>query len=212
MTMTEPSEVVLYLPERGALTPSGSRSKRINHFLLAKTCQLSDGTHLLQRTKGTQDYLLTMPSGSASSTLTIQGTYTFAHDGTVPTYGEHAVRDISHVFSIKRVGATAALTVLEIDDLGAILGGGIRTNMNVIFAPSGGRSDGVLAPFVARQLVDLAILRHEQCPITIEDYVVGHTAVLPCGHLFARAALEECFKKDADTCPACRAKGRPTYA
>ena len=123
------------------------------------------------------------------------------------------------MFVVKRAsGSQTPLTVLDIEGVRDILGEGtIRTNMNVTLGPAASAVEtntataGDLVSFVARQLLDLAILRREQCPITVEDYAVGHTAVLPCGHLFARAALEECFKKDANTCPTCRSKGRPTF-
>lgn len=212
--MTESTEVVLYIAERGPVTPTMG-NKRINHFLLVNSYQLTDGTYMLQRAKGIQDFTLTLPSGM--STLTVQATYRFAH-ATPTTMGDHAVRDMSHVFVVKRTsGSQTPLTVLDIEGVRDILGEGtIRTNMNVTMGgtatATNTATNGDLAPFVARQLLDLAMLRHEQCPITVEDYTVGHTAVLPCGHLFARAALEECFKKDANTCPACRGKGRPTYA
>lgn len=204
--MSAPTLVVLYLAERGPVTPS---TKRINHFLLVESYKLSDGTYMLQRVKGTQDFVLTLPG---TSTLTVQATQRFAH-ATLSTVGDHAVRDVSHVFVIKSATGSP-LTVLDIEGVRDILGEGtIRTNMNVTLAAATTNTTtaGDLAPFVARQLLDLAILRREQCPITVEDYAVGHTAVLPCGHLFARAAIEECFKKDANVCPACRSKGRPTY-
>jgi hypothetical protein len=211
--MSDSTEVVLYIAERGPVTPT---TKRINHFLLVNSYQLTDGTYMLQRAKGTQDFVLTLPSDTSVSTLTVQATYQFVH-ATPATMGSHAVRDVSHVFIVKRAsGSQTPLTVLDIEGVRDILGEGtIRTNMNVtlgaIAVAATSSTNGDLTPFVARQLLDLAILRREQCPITVEDYAVGHAAVLPCGHLFMRAALEECFKKDAGTCPACRSKGRPTY-
>jgi hypothetical protein len=75
--------------------------------------------------------------------------------------------------------------------------------------PAPGRGD--LAPFVAKQLLALAKLRHDQCPIVAEEYSDGNTAAMPCGHLFAQIAIEESFKKEPNKCPACRAPGRPTY-
>ena len=68
-----------------------------------------------------------------------------------------------------------------------------------------------LAPFVAKQLFDLAVLRKEQCPVTMEDFSVGNAAVMPCGHLFMQFAIEESFKKEPHKCPWCRQVGRPTY-
>ena len=68
-----------------------------------------------------------------------------------------------------------------------------------------------LAPFVAKQLFDLAVLRKEQCPVTMEDFSAGNTAVMPCGHLFMQFAIEESFKKEPHKCPWCRQAGKPTY-
>jgi hypothetical protein len=68
-----------------------------------------------------------------------------------------------------------------------------------------------LAPFVAKQMFDLAVLRKEQCPVTMEDFSAGNTAVMPCGHLFMQFAIEESFKKEPQKCPWCRQAGKPTY-
>lgn len=78
----------------------------------------------------------------------------------------------------------------------------------VAFSTSGST---MLVPFVAKQLLALAQLRHDQCPIIAEEYSEGNTAVMPCGHLFAQIAIEESFKKMPRVCPACRAHGLPTY-
>jgi len=78
-------------------------------------------------------------------------------------------------------------------------------------AAATGPRRGDLTPFVAKQLLALAKLRHDQCPIIAEEYSDGNTAVMPCGHLFTQIAIEETFKKTPNTCPACRATGRPTY-
>jgi len=68
-----------------------------------------------------------------------------------------------------------------------------------------------VSPFVAKQLFDLAVLRKEQCPVTMEDFSVGNAAVMPCGHLFMQFAIEESFKKEPHKCPWCRQVGKPTY-
>jgi len=68
-----------------------------------------------------------------------------------------------------------------------------------------------LNPFVAKQLFELAVLRKEMCPITAEEFSVGNTAVMPCGHLFMQMAIEESFKKERNKCPWCRQHGSPTY-
>jgi hypothetical protein len=73
------------------------------------------------------------------------------------------------------------------------------------------QGQGGLEKFVAKQLLDLAILRKEMCPITAEEFSVGHTAAMPCGHLFMQFAIEESFKTKRDECPWCRQAGKPTY-
>jgi len=70
---------------------------------------------------------------------------------------------------------------------------------------------GGLNPYVAKQLFDLAVLRKELCPIVAEEFILGNTAVMPCGHLFMQMAIEESFKKEANKCPWCRQMGAPTY-
>jgi hypothetical protein len=68
-----------------------------------------------------------------------------------------------------------------------------------------------LCTFVAKKLMRLAILDKEQCPITVEDFSEGNTAVMPCGHLFMQSAIEESFKTEPTKCPWCRQPGRPQY-
>ena len=73
------------------------------------------------------------------------------------------------------------------------------------------KGTGDLSFHVARQLLELVQLKKEQCPITVEDYIPGQTAVMPCGHLFMQMAIEETFKKEPNKCPWCRQHGRPTF-
>lgn len=68
-----------------------------------------------------------------------------------------------------------------------------------------------LSPHVAKLLLDLATIKKEQCPITMEEFTAGNTAAMPCGHLFVKMALEETFKKEPNKCPWCRQKGDATY-
>jgi hypothetical protein len=65
--------------------------------------------------------------------------------------------------------------------------------------------------FAAKQLFELARLKKEMCPITAEEYIQGETAVMPCGHLFMKMAIEETFKKEHNKCPSCRQQGAPTF-
>lgn len=70
---------------------------------------------------------------------------------------------------------------------------------------------GDLSIFVAKELLALAQMRKDMCPITVEEFSAGNTAVMPCGHLFMQIAIEETFKKEPNKCPACRQAGRPTF-
>jgi hypothetical protein len=62
---------------------------------------------------------------------------------------------------------------------------------------------------IATQLLELAQLKHDMCPITAEEFITGETAVMPCGHMFMRFGLEESFKTPVsrNICPSCRQKG-----
>jgi hypothetical protein len=69
----------------------------------------------------------------------------------------------------------------------------------------------VMSLYVARQLFELARLKKDLCPITAEEFIVGETGVMPCGHLFMKIGIEESFKTRSGQCPLCREAGFPTY-
>ncbi len=82
----------------------------------------------------------------------------------------------------------------------------------------GGRA--TLCPFVAKKLLELAIhTKQNTCPITLEEFTMptdeqkAGVAAMPCGHLFSEVAITESFKTLANrnTCPQCRASGKPTF-
>jgi hypothetical protein len=73
------------------------------------------------------------------------------------------------------------------------------------------KAAGDLSLFVAKQLLEFAQSKHDMCPIVAEEFAVGHTAVMPCGHLFADFAIQETFKKEPNKCPVCRLHGYPTF-
>ena len=72
-------------------------------------------------------------------------------------------------------------------------------------------SSGTICLHVARQLMELAQIKKEMCPIIAEEYTAGETAIMPCGHLFSKLAIQESFKKEVNKCPACRQNGHPTF-
>jgi hypothetical protein len=115
-------------------------------------------------------------------------------------FGSHTLKQ--NVCFLPADAATAATTVSLIP------------NPNVISHASSivvKKKGDQLCPFVAKKLMTLAIIQKEQCPITVEDFSEGNTAVMPCGHLFMQSALEETFKTEPAKCPWCRQTGRPTY-
>ena len=63
--------------------------------------------------------------------------------------------------------------------------------------------------YIASQLLAFAQMKGEVCPITAGYYEDKDTAVMPCGHLFSKLAIDETFKKEPNKCPACRAAGAP---
>lgn len=67
------------------------------------------------------------------------------------------------------------------------------------------------SPFLAKQALELAIMKKEQCPITLDDYTAQNTAVMPCGHLFSTIAIAESFKTCPNQCPVCRTPGLAAY-
>jgi hypothetical protein len=73
------------------------------------------------------------------------------------------------------------------------------------------KATGDLSLFVAKQLLEFAQSKHEMCPIVAEEFATGHTAAMPCGHLFADFAIQETFKKEPNKCPVCRLYGYPTF-
>ena len=55
---------------------------------------------------------------------------------------------------------------------------------------------GDLSPFAAKQIMEFARSKGEFCPIVAEEFTAGGAAVMPCGHLFSSAGLDESFKKE----------------
>lgn len=54
--------------------------------------------------------------------------------------------------------------------------------------------------------IELAILKNEDCPISLSPLTKGTVAYTPCGHLFNYESLCETFKStQLKSCPTCRA-------
>jgi len=55
---------------------------------------------------------------------------------------------------------------------------------------------------VKEKIIELAVLKGEQCPVTMDPLTRINTVCTPCGHLFSRGVLKEGVGK----CPICREK------
>ena len=61
----------------------------------------------------------------------------------------------------------------------------------------------VLNTYIAKQLLELAIIKNNKCSITHEQYMVNNTSVTSCGHLFNTAALSN-WQTTSHLCPMCK--------
>jgi hypothetical protein len=69
-----------------------------------------------------------------------------------------------------------------------------------------------LPPYIARKIYDLAILQNDLCTITHEKFQIGDIAVMPCGHIFCKSALQKYFSTVHETkCVICKCSGVPSY-
>lgn len=57
--------------------------------------------------------------------------------------------------------------------------------------------------FVAQALLDAAVKKEEMCPISMEHFTAGKTAVTSCFHLFEKDCLVE-WMKQKSCCPVCK--------
>jgi hypothetical protein len=125
--------------------------------------------------------------------------------------GPKEVWDWANILQIK-TSSGLVIPVLTVTNHSHVLSRGVRRNILVQEgSPTSTQAPPSLSSYIARQLLELAQLKRESCPITAEEFTTGSTAVLPCGHLFSTLAITESFKKVAGQCPACRTAGTPVY-
>ena len=93
-----------------------------------------------------------------------------------------------------------------------------RTPQRIFYADEHGNVQPVLglfrlSPFVARKLFDLAVLSNDHCTITHEPFRLGDVAVMPCGHLYSKKALQTYFfiTTNDKICLICKSNGAPVY-
>lgn len=66
------------------------------------------------------------------------------------------------------------------------------------------QSGGLKIPHhIALRLIDLAVIKGEQCPVTLEPLTKETAIVTNCGHVFSREMIRE-KEKTIPTCPLCR--------
>jgi hypothetical protein len=136
--------------------------------------------------------------------------------------------DLSNLFKAKKHQSGEDIPVYKISGRAEIFKGGPSMKRNVGFSvmqnstanntdnlvPHRKRTAQVLqstSPFLAKQALELAIMKKDTCPITLDDFSASNTAVMPCGHLFSTLAIAESFKKCPNQCPVCRTAGLATF-
>ena len=87
----------------------------------------------------------------------------------------------------------------------------MNANITIRKRPTATQALPTTSPFLAKQAMELAILKKDSCPITMDDFTESNTAVMPCGHLFTTLAIAESFKKCPNQCPICRNPGLATF-
>ena len=187
-----PPRVILYIPTR--TFPKG--------FVHMETT-FSDAWTLTRVTEPLSCSIITPAVSKGTFLCSI---HVKAHSGTimkrVKAHPDIIVTDLNGV-AIPVISLTHHMSVFTADSLK----GNLVFSLEPVPKP---RPQGSLSSHVAKLLFDLAVLRKEQCPITMEDFTVGNTAAMPCGHLFLQMAIAESFKKEPYKCPWCRQKGVPT--
>ena len=139
----------------------------------------------------------------------IEPVFSMAQHTTV--FGSHVLKANAHLV-FQNTPAPPMTTLAPPPPAAAVTPSTIQVKKKKLYHPGTTASPYPgLTSFVAKQLFDLAVMRKEMCPITVEEFSVGNTAVMPCGHLFMQMAIEESFKKEPHKCPWCRQYGNPAY-
>ena len=144
------------------------------------------------------------------------------------------VRDWTNWFAITMGISTTLIPVLEMTSPNRHFDAMVKRNMTFILMPQINNAPNLinppdpnviqpiivkkkhasiptLNPYVAKQLLTLARQTKDMCPITAEEFMEGHTAAMPCGHMFMQMAIEESFKVRVNECPLCRLPGVPIF-
>lgn len=198
-----PSQFFLYFPNRQSSTDPHSG------FVLVDAVKDGAAWRITPCPPSLTEYTLAAhPSPSIPS---MSATYNVHHSQTA---GLILLKTFFYYSDIAITGP-APVPVIEMGKHTTVFSSHLKRNVRILgTAPAPApqpKVTGTLSLHVARQLLELARMKRETCPIIMEDLMEGHTAVMPCGHLFSQLAIEESFKKEASRCPACRQLGTPTY-
>lgn len=203
-----PPQFFLYFPNRHSTADPHSG------FVLMNATLEENAWRIMPVPQTTTQYTLTPPSQQFTILHSLQlNVHHEAEAGLIlkKTICEHGIQIVGPQATPVRVFELIKHTTVFVSIL--------KRNVKIVSTPAPApvpapkKSPAVISitPHVARQLLELARLKHDTCPIIMEELMEGHTAAMPCGHLFSRLAIEESFKKEPATCPACRQKGEPAY-
>ena len=207
---TLPSNVVLYIPTR-------SIPRCFVHMKVAYPSNIDETAIVMTRVEDNLNCTFTMPP-SPSKGIKKYFNSIKAHDG---GFKKKHIRSHSDIIIVNDANLHQ-IPVISMSGPHCAIFDWTSLKPNITFSNVATPSPPVpkprvpktpmgLSPHVAKQLFDLATIKKEQCPITMEDFTTGNTAVMPCGHLFVKMAIEESFKKEPRKCPWCRQNGDVTF-
>jgi len=134
---------------------------------------------------------------------------TCPNDAPIPVY---AMVSRTNVFKGIRLKRNVGFTVLANPNATATPNVNTVANVN---QPTPRKKNTTTLPststFLAKQALELAVMKKETCPITMDEFSANNTAVMPCGHIFSTIAIAESFKSCMNQCPVCRVAGLATY-
>jgi hypothetical protein len=129
---------------------------------------------------------------------------------------DYTMKTSNTIFDIIVLVVIVILTVCFFVYIG--IDGVNRTPQRILYADEHGNVQPVLglfrlSPYVARKIYDLAVISNEHCTITHEAFRIGDVAVMPCGHLYSKTALQTYFFTTTNDkiCLICKKHGSPVY-
>ena len=193
-------------PLESVTTPAGARVFKTATGLLARKLMRAHHDIMLQDAMGVQIRVLSMSNpGKVLGINLFHEAPRFTHSSALAPAPAKKAKKVAAVMDVSGSPVTTTVPLMDVS------GSTTTTTTPPVKRSKPTSSSSSIHPFVAKQLLELAILKHDTCPIVAEEFSSGNTAIMPCGHLFARMAIEETFKKEPSKCPACRQIGLPTF-